>query len=67
MGMLLYRRWKEQQRERESQPEPPVSDEKETEDLRVMTVKELREKAKESGLSGYSQMTKDELVKSLKG
>lgn len=36
-------------------------------DLETLTVKELREIAKENDISGYSDMKKDELIVALKG
>lgn len=38
----------------------------EAEDYEERTVKELRERAKELGLSGYSKLRKDELIRRLR-
>lgn len=35
--------------------------------LRQLTVKELKEKAKEKDIEGYSNMKKDELIKAIEG
>lgn len=40
---------------------------KQVEDLTKYTVKELREKCKERGLTGYSKLSEAELIKLLEG
>jgi hypothetical protein len=47
-------------------PEEPEQEEVQTEDLTNKTVVQLKEMAKEKGLSGYSSLTKAELIKLLK-
>lgn len=72
---LLFRRHyakKEKAKETKKQPKDTQKKEKETVEkpslnLNEFTVKELKELAKDKGLTGYSNLKKDELIKLLGG
>jgi small subunit ribosomal protein S2 len=50
---------------KQAEPETPNVEAKEQEDLSNLTVKELREMAKDKGLTGYSKLKKAELIDAL--
>jgi uncharacterized protein YaiL (DUF2058 family) len=66
----FQRRRRELAKQRELQKQKELEKQKEKvnqEKIETMTVKELREMAKEKEIDGYYNMKKDELIQALKG